>query len=963
VVEVSPANTHARDALVRQLVEHAASVADFVEAWLGSGGSTDDDLLGRLKDESERLLVIDATAAEALADALVMAADRIDSPRFKALGWMAQGDVRRAQGRYAETVALMEAAGEAFLSLGDEVGWARSRIGWVFASQFCGRGREAIPVAEQAYAILDRAGEHLRAGSLSTNTAGVHYYVGEYERALALYDRAIGHFEQTRSSLGAVADERIAKAMANKAQALILLGRFEAAIDLCQAATDIFIACGELANALRVDQFRASIYAGQGQYTRALRVHAEALAAFEQAGLHESAIDVSLEMIDCQAGLNRHADALALAEELAERCELVGAPTEAARARFRAARALAALGNAKSALQALDTATELFSSAGLTAELGSLTLLRARLQLDENEWEAARVLAEQACALFAERGLVERRTQAELVRAQAALAGGLEDEAERLAGSALETSQSLDALPLSHAAHHVLARVAERRGRSVEALAEYEAAVRDLEQVQSSLATELRTEYLGDKLRLFHDAIDFCIAENELERGLDYLERAKSRALVDYLASQPEVSIQARTATERELIDRLNVLREEHNWFYGRLHGTGPSAASDPLPEPERARLQQAVADGERRIVKIHERLALLRDSESLEAIGPRPSVQIAPLPRVDTGTILLEYVFREDRGDVFVVTPSGLHVQKLTIGTLGLQRLLNRWDLSLEAAARAVRDHQSLDRLTQNANGLLKNLYEVLLRPVAEYLDGARHVIVVPYGPTHAVPFHALFDGANYLAERLEVWTTPSSSLLRLCEQRARRDLTNPLVVGYSGGHLDGVLDEVRRVSELLGGVCYVEGEATRSLVLAEAPKHCLVHLAAHGEARLDNPLFAHLSMADGHLDMADILTIQLDGALVTLSACETGRTAVVGGDELVGLSRGFLFAGASTLIQSLWRVDDTSTVALMEDFYTGLLAGQTPGAALRSAQRSCLASGAHPYVWAPFQVVGYGG
>ena len=251
----------------------------------------------------------------------------------------------------------------------------------------------------------------------------------------------------------------------------------------------------------------------------------------------------------------------------------------------------------------------------------------------------------------------------------------------------------------------------------------------------------------------------------------------------------------------------------------------------------------------------------------------------------------------------------------------------------------------------------------DVVADPVLPAASVARHVIVVPYGPTHGVPFHALFDGANYLAERLEVWTTPSSSLLRLCEQRARRDLTNPLVVGYSGGHLDGVLDEVRRVSELLGGVCYVEGEATRSLVLAEAPKHCLVHLAAHGEARLDNPLFAHLSMADGHLGMADILTIQLDGALVTLSACETGRTAVVGGDELVGLSRGFLFAGASTLIQSLWRVDDTSTVTLMETFYTGLLAGQTPGAALRSAQRSCLESGAHPYVWAPFQVVGYGG
>jgi CHAT domain-containing protein len=135
------------------------------------------------------------------------------------------------------------------------------------------------------------------------------------------------------------------------------------------------------------------------------------------------------------------------------------------------------------------------------------------------------------------------------------------------------------------------------------------------------------------------------------------------------------------------------------------------------------------------------------------------------------------------------------------------------------------------------------------------------------------------------------------------------------------------------------------------------------VVHLAAHGEARLDNPAFAHVALADGQLGMPDIVNIRLDGALVTLSACETGRNAVVGGDELVGLSRGFLFAGASTLIQSLWRVDDRSTTSQMEDFYTALRQAKTPGTALRDAQRRSLEVAPHPYVWAPFQVVGYGG
>ena len=98
--------------------------------------------------------------------------------------------------------------------------------------------------------------------------------------------------------------------------------------------------------------------------------------------------------------------------------------------------------------------------------------------------------------------------------------------------------------------------------------------------------------------------------------------------------------------------------------------------------------------------------------------------------------------------------------------------------------------------------------------------------------------------------------------------------------------------------------------------------------------------------------------------GALVTLSACETGSHIVTGGDELIGLSRGFLYAGASTLVQSLWRVEDRATTRLMERFYGALCAGQSKGAALRQAQLALLGShGPHPYFWAPFQLIGDSG
>jgi CHAT domain-containing protein len=948
------------EGLIKQLQRRPAAAVVVIQEWLAAHPAADERecALTALKNESERLLVVDSSAAEHLAEAMFAGAEFASLPRFKALAAMARGDVRRVQGRYADAVALYEEGGQACQALGDHIGWARSRIGWVLASQYCGRGREALPVAEEAYSVLAAAGEHLRAGGLSNNMAAVDYQLGDYAPALAGFDRAIEHFQRARRTVGAVADERIARALANKALPLTLLGRFGEADELCQCARAIFVRQGEQVSALRVDHFRASIYAGRGQYTKALRVQADALAAFEQAGLDDSAFQVALDMVTCQAALNRHAEALARAEELAQRCQLAGAHTEAAKARFRCAQALVSLGDTDAALPLLDAVAGEFASAGLSAELGTVALLRARLNLDAQAWSAAEALAQQAHALFAQHGLVARRTQAELIRAHAALAFGANERAEALATSALETSKGLEALPLSQAAHYALARVATAQCRPDRALDEYDAAIRDLEHIQSSLATELRAEFLGDKLQVFHDAIDLCLRGGALERGFGYLERAKSRALVDYLMSQPEMRISAGTPQERELIDELAELREQHSWFYDRLHHM--TVAS----EAELHTLQDAVADRERRIVKVHESLALLRGAERLEAPGPREWIEQPRPPRLDDGSVLVEYVFWEDRGAAFVVTSTGLHVEPLEVGARALQRALNHWQLNMESTARGFQRGETVELLAANATGQLGNLHRLLIQPVERHLHGIQRLIVVPYGPAHGVPFHALFDGQQYLAERFEIWTAPSASLLELCSERVRPAARGAaLIVGCSGGRLPAVVDEARDVAALVGGRCYLEEEATRGVVLTQAAQHDILHLAAHGEARLDNPIFAHIALADGQLTMADVFTLRLDGALVTLSACETGRGSVVGGDEVVGLSRGFLFAGASTLVQSLWRVDDAATARLMHGFYDGLRTGEAPGAALRTAQRTFIEQGAHPYVWAAFEVVGFGG
>ncbi len=372
--------------------------------------------------------------------------------------------------------------------------------------------------------------------------------------------------------------------------------------------------------------------------------------------------------------------------------------------------------------------------------------------------------------------------------------------------------------------------------------------------------------------------------------------------------------------------------------------------------------LRAAIRERERQIEEIVEQLALDR-TEGLALATTLEVRDYGPPADLPEGSVLLEYAFHEGRGTVFVVADGKTSAVALPSAGAGLQRLLKGWQLHLATAARAVAYGEGVDGLVRSGQALLGALYQALLAPVEPALVGRKALIVVPYGPLHAVPFQALHDGSRYLIERCEVVTSPSAALLRLCRARADRARmaacpVDALVMANSGdGRLPQVLEEARAVAALFPGTLLTEQAATRESLASLGGRHAILHLAAHGEARLDNPTFAHLQLADGQLSTVDIFNMRLPGTLVVLSACETGRTAVAGVDELIGLSRGFLYAGATTLVQSLWRVADASTARLMVHFYRALRAGQPKGAALREGHnvRSRMGQERHPWLLGP--------
>ena len=166
---------------------------------------------------------------------------------------------------------------------------------------------------------------------------------------------------------------------------------------------------------------------------------------------------------------------------------------------------------------------------------------------------------------------------------------------------------------------------------------------------------------------------------------------------------------------------------------------------------------------------------------------------------------------------------------------------------------------------------------------------------------------------------------------------------------------------DEAAFVASLLPEAqLFFGADATLDNFRRHAAGAKILHLAAHGIFRRDNPLFSAIRLADGDLNLIDLPHAGLDIDLVTLSACNSGSSVPVGGDELLGMTRGFLSAGARNLLVSLWEIDDAATKDFMKSFYTSLLEGNSGQHAARDATRNARSLRAHPYYWAPFMLVG---
>jgi CHAT domain-containing protein len=285
------------------------------------------------------------------------------------------------------------------------------------------------------------------------------------------------------------------------------------------------------------------------------------------------------------------------------------------------------------------------------------------------------------------------------------------------------------------------------------------------------------------------------------------------------------------------------------------------------------------------------------------------------------------------------------------------LNNLVERWQINIAGALTMEPYAESTQKLTKHARRILQRLHAALIDPL-DLGGNKRRLIFVPYGILHFLPFHLLYDGNQYLIEKYETLILPAAGL---ATRPALKRAPGALALAHSwNGKLPYTTAEAKIVQKLFGGSIRTEEQANRA-VLGESPVQIL-HIAAHGHHRLDQPDLSFLQLADGQLYADDVMQQDLSYELVTLSACETGRARIATSDDLIGIGRSFLYAGAGALVLSLWQVEDKSTLQLMERIYAALCAGASKPAAMRRAQLSLLAEnqGLHPAFWGSFQVVG---
>jgi len=470
---------------------------------------------------------------------------------------------------------------------------------------------------------------------------------------------------------------------------------------------------------------------------------------------------------------------------------------------------------------------------------------------------------------------------------------------------------------------------------------------------------ELKISFVKNRLEVYEHLVDLCLAPNASPEAQAeawrYMEQAKSRGLLELITRQMNPA-PAEGQEESGVARNIRDLREQLNWYYHRIEAE--QLAQVPATDERLVALRDLAGKREKELLRA------LREMPPAAEAGIEkgaPAVSLASVREaLGSNTTLLEYFRVQDRILAAIVTGSGVEVVTTTLAprVAHLLRML-QFQFSKFRLGRAYLDefHAPLLEATRSH---LADLYTELLAPIRPKLKGQR-LVVVPHEVLHYVPFHALFDGTSYLIDSFTVAYAPSASIYAQHRLKQVNKTGSSLILGVPDRQAPSIYEELQAVAEIVPQARVFLGNSASEAVLKNfGPRSRLIHIATHGFFRQDNPMFSGIRLGQSFLTLYDLYNLKLPAELITLSGCSTGLNVIAAGDELIGLVRGLLSAGAQNLLLTLWDVNDSSTADFMKAFYTRLFNRPDRALALREAMVEVRQKYPHPYYWAPFILVG---
>ncbi|MGB0386979.1 MAG: CHAT domain-containing protein [Ardenticatenaceae bacterium] len=789
-----------------------------IEGFLGAQeASLTSEVMGELEARVNRLRLEDPNEALRVAEVMLLAAGCLADERVYANALRLKGNVLIHLGRYEESITCYQEAKPIRVRYGEQLEVARLQVGWTGALIYLAHYDEALQLALATREILLEHEKWAWLANLEMNIGSIYRLTDRYDKALAIYEQGRQHFELAGNPVGA------AQIQVNASRLMGSQDRFHDALALLHKVHFIFKRHQKSLPLARTNLNLALLSFRTGRYEEAWERYNQAKEGFKLLDNEMEVANVDLHLSRVYLSLNLFPEGLQLAQNAQSTFEKRGMTRHVALAELSLATAHRELGDEREAERLFQNARSFFTADKGPIWAALIDLQWAALLRETDRQSEAIPLLEQAIELFASHKLSVRLAQARLLLAECYYDLEQIAHAQPLYEAILKMPDELRLPTLAYRAYYGLGRVAEAQGEAERALDSYQAAIKEIESIRHSLRVdEFKASFLDDKLALYQAAVRLSVEMAQLADAFDYVEQAKSSALLDLLARNLELRAEEGAAVDSEAWERLRRLKEQWLWHHSKLE-------QPPVEEQEQTRWAKGMdneAWEELRRVEVQFN-QLWRQLEghrvkSLTAEAKHSWQNVRPY--LDPDTILVEYFFIEEQIVAFLLSPPSIppntrgEVSPPSIppnttgevcceggqphvggdrgganfppriggdrGGAGLRVVRDfpytrrEIERSLYALEVALKGLSGLDPryvkevLTPLALRHLSWLYEALIAPLMPTLAAYRKVIIVPDDLLYALPFHALHDGEQYLIDRFEVQYAPSASVLALCHQ-----------------------------------------------------------------------------------------------------------------------------------------------------------------------------------------------